>query len=283
MKRRALLTTRRRLARAVLAGVLTVAVAGCTATAPSSSPTTALPPVVASVSAAPTTAATAATNRVGTITGLSTGRPGQSARPTADRSTSRAPTVRPTPRRGSPPVTVISTTTVTRTKPGVTTTVGPPRATAEPTPTTGVCPYLSADVVSEITGQHHGQTQLVQFDPHPMCVFYRSDGVRLGSVRVVQAASAAAAAAAVDQHVPIAGSQPASQPAGWTGGSSTTPGQMTQDSTAMSVYAVSKGNIAVVAEEDESPSLKARLMAVCAIYGLGLQAERTPDYCDPDQ
>lgn len=134
-------------------------------------------------------------------------------------------------------------------------------------------------MVSDITGQHHGQTQLIRLDPHPMCVFYRSDGGRMGSVRVIQASSAAAAAAAVDQHVPIAGSQPAGQPAGWTGGSHTSAGQMTQDSQAMSVYAVSKGTIAVVAEENESPSLKARLMAVCTIYGLGLESGPAPDYC----
>lgn len=173
------------------------------------------------------------------------------------------------------------TSTVTRTKPGptITVTVPPPKATAEPPAAAAECPYLSADVVSDITGQHHGQTQLVALEPHPMCVFYRSDGGRMGSVRVIRAASAAAAVAAVNQHVPIAGSQPASQPAGWSGGSRTSPGQMTQDSSALSVYAVSKGTIAIVAEEDESPSLKARLMAVCAIYGLGLEPAPAPDYC----
>lgn len=178
------------------------------------------------------------------------------------------------------------TATVTRTSPGVTVTVtvAPPKATATPAATDGTCPYLSADVVSEITGQHHGQTQLVQFTPHPMCVFYRSDGGRMGSVRIIQAGSAAAAVAAVNQHVPVAGSQPATQPAGWSGGSTTSAGQMTQDSQAMSVYAVSKGTVAVVAEENESPSLKARLMAVCAIYGLGLESGPAPDYCaDPQQ
>ena len=101
----------------------------------------------------------------------------------------------------------------------------------------------------------------------------------MGSIRVIVAGSAQAAVAAVNQHVPIAGSQPASQPGGWSGGSITTPGQMTQDSQGTSVYAVSRGNVAVVAEEDESPSLKARLIAVCSIYGLGLEAGVAPDYC----
>ena len=144
---------------------------------------------------------------------------------------------------------------------------------------TGECPYLSADVVSVITGQHHGDTQLVEFEPHPMCVFYRSDGGLMGSVRIIEAANPQQAVAAVNQHVPIADSQPASQPAGWSGGSITSAGQMTQDSNAKSVYAVSKGNIAVIAEENESPSIKARVMAVCAIYGLKLGSGPTPDYC----
>ena len=176
---------------------------------------------------------------------------------------------------GSKPVTA----TVTRTLSGTTITVGPPAATRVPAAVDGECPYLSADVVSIITGQHHGQTQLVDLAPHPMCVFYRSDGGLMGSVRVIKAANPQAAVAAVNQHVPVAGSQPASQPAGWVGGSVTSGGQMTQDSTAKSVYAVSKGNIAIVAEEDESPSIKARVMAVCAIYGLKLESGAAPDYC----
>ena len=186
-------------------------------------------------------------------------------------------TNRPAPSKAS-----TVTSTVTRTKSGETITVvatKPPAATKEPTAVDGDCPYLRADVVSHITGQHHGQTQLIKVTPQPICVFYRSDGGLMGSVRVITAANAAGAIAAVNQHVPIAGSQPASQPAGWSGGSVTSAGQMTQDSNAKSVYAVSKGNIAIVAEENESPSIKARVMAVCAIYGLGLESGAAPDYC----
>lgn len=196
---------------------------------------------------------------------------------TAANSTASPPTS-----SASPPTSTVRTT-VTRTKPGETVTVGAPEATAEPAAIPGECPYLSADVVYLITGQHHGPTQLVALQPHPMCVFYRSDGGLMGSVRVIQAANPQAAVAAVNQHVPVAGSQPATQPAGWVGGSMTTPGQMTQDSTAKSIYAVSKGNIAVVVEEEESPSLKARVMAVCAIYGLGLEPGQAPDYCSNPQ
>lgn len=143
----------------------------------------------------------------------------------------------------------------------------------------GDCPYLSAAVVRNITGQRTGQTRLVHLTPQPMCIFYRSDGSELGRIRIIKAATPRAAVAAVDQHVPIAGSQPATQPPGWSGGSNTTPGQMTQNSTGESVYAVARAGVAVVAQENESPSLKARTMAVCAIYGLGLQAGTAPEVC----
>lgn len=172
------------------------------------------------------------------------------------------------------------TVTVTRTHADVTVTAGPPKSTAEPAAISGECPYLGASVVSMITGQHHGDTRLVDLVPQPMCLFYRSDGGWMGSVRVIRAANPQAAAAAVNQHVPIADSQPASSPPGWVGGS-TTKGGMTQDADAKSVYGVAKGTIAVIAEENESPSIKARLMATCAIYQLKLESGPPPSVCVP--
>ncbi len=172
------------------------------------------------------------------------------------------------------------TVTVTRTHADVTATAGPPKSTAEPAAISGECPYLGASVVSMITGQHHGDTRLVDLVPQPMCLFFRSDGGWMGSVRVIRAANPQAAAAAVNQHVPIADSQPASSPPGWVGGS-TTKGGMTQDADAKSVYGVAKGTIAVIAEENESPSIKARLMATCAIYQLKLENGQTPSVCVP--
>ena len=143
----------------------------------------------------------------------------------------------------------------------------------------GDCPYLAADVVSEITGQHHGPTQIVVVTPYPICQFYRSDGGWMASVRIVAADSPGAAVAAVNQHVPIEGSQPANQPAGWTGGSKSV-GQKVADCTdCHSWYAVSKGRIAVVAEQNETPSIKARSIAICAIVNLKLADMPLPDYC----
>jgi len=234
-----------------------------------------------SPSAAPGSSAAAANTSISAVRGPALSPP---TRPSLSLPTATLPST-PGPPRSVPParttsavVAVTVTSTVTSTHGPVTTTVGPPKATAEPAPIVGDCPYLSADVVSSITGQHHGQTELVAFRPHPTCVFRRSDGGRLGTVRVIQAASPLAAVAAVNQHVPIADSLPVSQPSGWLGGSMTT-GKSTQDSSAGSVYGVSKGNIAVIVRENESPSLKARLMAVCAIYGLKLQAGEPPELC----
>lgn len=168
--------------------------------------------------------------------------------------------------------------TITRTQSNVATTVGPPKATVEPSAVAGSCPYLDADVVSYITGQHHGDTRLIAVRPQPICQFYRSDGRWMGSVRVIKAASPQAAVAAVNQHLPIARSQPASYPPGWSGGSMTKGGQ-TEDADAKSVYGVSKGDIAIIAEENESPSIKARVMATCAIYSLKLQQGEPPNLC----
>ena len=133
-------------------------------------------------------------------------------------------------------------------------------------------------MVSLITGQHHGPTALVTLTPYPVCEFVRSDGGALATVRFVTAATPAQAAAAVDEHVPVVGSQQADQPAGWTGGSVSMGGR-TANADARSVYAVSKGPIAVIVTENESPSIKARALAVCAIHGARLATDPAPDYC----
>ncbi len=159
-------------------------------------------------------------------------------------------------------ITTQLSTTVTSTAPGDTITAAPPSPTPEPPPTDGVCPYLSDDAAASINGQRTGTTQVIDVAPHPVCVFYRSDGGPLASIRVIEADTPQAAVAAVDQHVPIGSSNPAKQPPGWTGGS------MVTDSG--SVYAVSKGKIAIVAESNQQQSIKGRQMVITAIQNLGL-------------
>lgn len=138
----------------------------------------------------------------------------------------------------------------------------PPPATDEPAAVSANCPYLSDTDVADINGQHTGQTQIIDVTPYPICVFGRSDGGWMATVRVIQADTPEAATAAVDAHVPIESSDPASQPPGWTGGA-----MVTADK---SVYAVSKGPIAVVAESNQLQSIKGRQMVITTVANLGL-------------
>ena len=138
----------------------------------------------------------------------------------------------------------------------------PPPATDEPAAISADCPYLSDTDVADINGQHTGQTQIIDVTPYPICVFSRSDGGWMATVRVIQADTPEAATAAVDAHVPIESSDPASQPPGWTGGA-----MVTADK---SVYAVSKGPIAVVAESNQLQSIKGRQMVIKMVADLGL-------------
>ena len=141
-------------------------------------------------------------------------------------------------------------------------TAAPPPPTDEPAAVSGDCPYLSDTDVADINGQHTGQTQIIDVKPYPICVFSRSDGGWLATVRIIQADTPEAATAAVDEHVPIESSDPASQPAGWTGGAMVTADE--------SVYAVSKGPIAVVAESNQLQSIKGRQMVIKTVAALGL-------------
>lgn len=138
----------------------------------------------------------------------------------------------------------------------------PPAPTDEPAPVAGACPYLPDDQVADINGQHTGVTTVVDIQPQPICTFTRSDGGWLATVRIVQADTPAAAVAAVDQHVPVDRSNPADDPAGWSGGSMPTDRG--------SIYAVSKGPVAVIAEANQPQSIKGRQLAAAAIANLGL-------------
>lgn len=158
--------------------------------------------------------------------------------------------------------TVVASVTITAPPTVEPSAVPPPPATDEPAPAPGACPYLSDDQVADINGQHTGVTTVVDVSPQPICTFSRSDGGWLATVRIVQADTPAAAAAAVDQHVPVDQSNPADDPAGWTGGSMPTDRG--------SIYAVAKGPVAVIAEANQPLSIKGRQLAAAAIANLGL-------------
>lgn len=194
----------------------------------------------------------------------------------AESSASEAPPSTSTIVHTSPAETIKAT--VTQTLSGTTLVAQPPPSTNEPAPVDGDCPYLQTGVVSSITGQRMGTPQLIEVAPHPVCTFNRTDGTWAATVRIVEAPTPEQAVAVVNQHVPVEGSLPADMPTGWTGGVMSEGGQEA-GAEGLSVYAVSKGNIAVIAEENESRSIKARSLAVCAIFGAGLDTGPVPDYC----
>ncbi len=226
------------LLRAVLpmAGALVVLVAGCTG-AGSSAPTTSPPPATLTSTVGTSTSTITSTTVVGTVTVPGT----------------------------ATTVTVTSTPTRSSTAPA-----GPPPATKEPKPEPGTCPYLSDEAVKDANGQHTGQTSIIATKPYPVCVFTRSDGGYLATTRIVVAKTAAQASAAVDQHVPRGQSNPAALSGGWAGGAMGNLDGVPGYPEAASVYAVSKGRIAVIAISNQAQSIKGRQMVEQIVQNLDL-------------
>lgn len=98
-----------------------------------------------------------------------------------------------------------------------------------------------------MSGERTGKVTVIDVPPQPICQFYRIvDGDWQVAVRVFQTVTPQAAMAAVDSRIPPAGSAPADQPAGWTGGYMSLPNGSEEFPQATSVYGVSKGDRAVV-------------------------------------
>jgi UPF0176 protein len=150
------------------------------------------------------------------------------------------------------------------------TTQGPPPATKEPKPVPGTCPYLSDSEVMQANGQHTGQTSIIATRPYPVCIFTRSDGGYLATTRIVVAKTAAAAAAAVDQHVPVDRSNPATLSGGWTGGAMGNLDGVDGYPEGKSIYAVSKGKIAIIAISNQAQSIQGRQMVGDIVTALHL-------------
>ncbi|MBM9468457.1 DUF2020 domain-containing protein [Nakamurella leprariae] len=200
----------------------------------------------------------------GALAGLAacSGEPTMSALPTETATTTDASSTAPASTTTTTSTTTPPPLTVTSTAPGTIVTAGPPAATVTPPAVPGTCPYLSDEQAADINGQKTGQTSIIAVSPHPTCVFTRSDGGWLATVQIIAADTEQSAVAAVDQHVPIEQSDPADQPAGWSGGSMVTDTK--------SVYAVSKGTVAIVAESNQLQSIKGRQMVIATVAALGL-------------
>jgi hypothetical protein len=125
-----------------------------------------------------------------------------------------------------------------------------------------LCPYLDSQTAADDNGQHVGSVRIsttADGQPHPVCYFYRPDGHLQLTVRVY-VGRPAVAQALVNQAAPVATSNPADQPPGWSGGA-----EATQDG---SVYAVAKGGTAIVVISNQLQSIKGRQVATDVVAGL---------------
>ncbi|MFD9702804.1 DUF2020 domain-containing protein [Lentzea sp. NPDC059081] len=149
----------------------------------------------------------------------------------------------------------------TRTTQVTTTTSAAPTVPPAPQPATdGTCPYLATAFVAEANGQRVPKVKLSTEKPHPACFFYANATEIQLTVRVY-VGDERVAKLIVNEAAPD-GSQPASQPTGWTGG-------YVSGDTGV-VYAVSKADAAVVVTTNQKQSIKARRIAEEAIKGLKL-------------
>lgn len=167
-------------------------------------------------------------------------------------------------------VTLSGTPTTVVTTPTAATLIAPPSPTPMPEPVTGDCPYLTNAQVEDANGQHTGKTTVYILKPYDICVFTRSSGGFLAATQIVVADTAAQAAAAVNEHVPIGESYPVTHPAGWAGGAMSTPNGLPNYPDAGSIYAVSKGPIAIIAISNQKQSIKGRQMVSDIVANLGL-------------
>ena len=137
-------------------------------------------------------------------------------------------------------------------------------ATVPPAPkpvNDGTCPYLTTGFVAEANGQRVPKVKLSTDEPHPACFFYANATEVQLSVWVFEG-EPGAAEAVVDRAAPVSDSNPATEPAGWEGGSLTNDGG--------AVYAVAKGGSAVVVTSNQKQTIKAREVAKQVVANLGL-------------
>lgn len=137
------------------------------------------------------------------------------------------------------------------------TTTSAPAVAVPPVPTAaavGSCPYLDKVTAEDANGQHVTTVKLSAPDgqSEPSCLFYRPDGGWQLTVWVYDG-SPAVAKAIVNQEAPVATSNPATGPAGWTGGS-----EPTQTG---AVYAIAKGGRSIVVLSNQKQTIKTKVIA----------------------
>lgn len=131
-----------------------------------------------------------------------------------------------------------------------------PRDSQEP------CPYLDTAFVADTNGQRMTSQGVDHRFDTPACVFWSYPEEPQATVIVRHMPTEQDAIAVVDWAAPIDTTDPAEEPAGWSGGRS--------GGEAGAVYAVQKGTTAVVVFSNQGQSLKAQLLAEATIANLGL-------------
>lgn len=132
----------------------------------------------------------------------------------------------------------------------------------EPQPVAdGPCSYLTAAAVQAVNGQRVGTVRVSADRPHPACFFFSRNGkVQLRTWIVV--ATPEVARATVDAATPVATSDLAELPGGWSGGS--------QPTTDGATFAVARRGSAVVITTNQRQTISARQIAEQVIAALNL-------------
>ena len=137
-----------------------------------------------------------------------------------------------------------------------------PVAPPEPQPAAdGPCHYLTVAAAQAANGQRVGAVRVSADRPHPACFFLSRDG-KLQLRTWIVVATPEVAQATVDVATPVATSDPAELPGGWSGGS--------QPTTDGAVFAVARRGSAVVITTNQRQTISARQIAVQVIATLGL-------------
>lgn len=124
------------------------------------------------------------------------------------------------------------------------------------------CPYLDSDWLAEANGQKVTAQGIDSRFSTPACVFWSYGDAPQARVMVRHMPSEDEAVQVIDWAAPVETTEPAEQPEGWSGGRLGGPEG--------SVYAVQKGDVAVVAWSDQAQSVKAQRIVEETIAALEL-------------
>lgn len=126
------------------------------------------------------------------------------------------------------------------------------------------CPYLDTQWVADTNGQRMTGLGIDERFDTPACVFWSFPEEPQLTVIVRSMDSVDEAIAVVDWAAPIDSTEPAEEPAGWSGG------RRGGTDTQGALYAVQKDTTAVVVFTNQTQSVKAQLVAEEVISNLGL-------------